>query len=150
MYQPGTARCKPGPRASASGPSRRLMFSVLFLLLSPPVVLGSHHPSEGEVLVVREERWRLCGTVALNPKNRQWSCCRNTYPFHPPTQRCCQAFDPEVFFIIPKDSKKEEADDCKTYTRGGLGQPSSPRKHWMRCDSGIGGGTLKTNWMPQV
>lgn len=82
--------------------------------------------------MVREERWRLCGTVALDPKNPQWCCCRNFYPFHRPTQRCCQAFDTEIFFIVPLDHKKLDADDCKTYAQGALGRrcPTSSSPFW--------------------
>ncbi|XP_059522139.1 uncharacterized protein LOC132216732 isoform X1 [Myotis daubentonii] len=68
----------------------------------------------GEVEVVRKEKWRLCGSVALHPKDSPWSCCRDVYPFHRPTQRCCQT---SGIFVIPKDCNKSEAEDCGTYTQ---------------------------------
>ncbi|KAK1330070.1 hypothetical protein QTO34_010255 [Cnephaeus nilssonii] len=84
----------------------------------------------GEVLMVRKEMWRLCGSVALDPKNSEWSCCRGLYPFHRPTQRCCQT--PEEIFVIPKDCRKSEAEDCRTYTQRTPAQPSmeGPVCYW--------------------
>lgn len=69
----------------------------------------------GELLVMIQERWRLCGSVALNPNHIEWSCCRGFYPFHRPTQRCCQIHEKKSF-VIPRDSKKSEAEDCRTYS----------------------------------
>lgn len=71
------------------------------------------------MLVVRTEKWRLCGSVALDPEDSHWSCCRDVYPFHRPTQRCCQTLG---IFVIPKDCKKSEAEDCGTYTQETLGR----------------------------
>lgn len=76
----------------------------------------------GKVLVVRKEMWRLCGSVALDPKNSKWSCCRDVYPFHRPTQRCCQT---SGIFVIPKDCRKSEAEDCRTYTQ------RTPGRAWL-------------------
>ena len=64
--------------------------------------------------MVRKEPWRLCGTVALDPKHRKWSCCRDFYPFHRLTQRCCQTRG--KFMVIPMNPEKSEAEDCRTYT----------------------------------
>lgn len=75
-------------------------------------------------MVLREERWRPCGSVALDPNDSKWSCCRDFYPFHRPTQRCCQIKG--KFFVIPMNPKKSEAEDCRTYTQGTLGR-SKPR-----------------------
>lgn len=58
----------------------------------------------GEVLMTRREPWPLCGVVALDPKYSEWSCCRDFYPFHRPTQRCCQTWD--KFLVIPMDPQK--------------------------------------------
>nr|KAF6281902.1 hypothetical protein mPipKuh1_010202 [Pipistrellus kuhlii] len=110
MYGPGAARCRPGPSGRESG---LLIFSVLFFLLFP-LVHGESQTAPGNVLVVRKEMWRLCGSVALDPKNPKWSCCRDVYPFHRPTQRCCQT---SGVFVIPKDCGKSEAEDCRTYTQ---------------------------------
>lgn len=76
------------------------------------------------MLVVRQERWQLCGSLALDPKDQKWSCCRGFYPFHRPTQRCCQTWG--KFMVIPMDPEKSEAEDCRMYTQKALGR-SCPR-----------------------
>lgn len=68
---------------------------------------GGAHDQKGAVA--------LCGTVALDPKDFKWSCCRDFYPFHCPTQRCCQTWD--KFIVVPMDPQKSEAEDCRTYTQ---------------------------------
>ncbi|EPY84977.1 hypothetical protein CB1_000420005 [Camelus ferus] len=83
-------------------------------LPAPPTNLG-----HWEVLVVRKEKWQLCGSVALDPKDGKWSCCKGFYPFHRPTQRCCQTWG--KFIIIPMDPEKSEAEDCRTHTQKTLG-----------------------------
>ncbi|XP_032341683.1 uncharacterized protein LOC116665673 isoform X2 [Camelus ferus] len=81
--------------------------------------------SQREVLVVRKEKWQLCGSVALDPKDGKWSCCKGFYPFHRPTQRCCQTWG--KFIIIPMDPEKSEAEDCRTHTQKTLGVPEQER-----------------------
>lgn len=69
--------------------------------------------------MMTQERWRLCGSVALNPKHPKWSCCRGVYPFHRPMQRCCQTH--EKFFVIPRNPNKSEVEDCRTYNLETIG-----------------------------
>lgn len=127
MCQPGepTGRRDP-PAASVMGPRGRsawrtwlLIFSALHLLLWPvsnglPVHTWSSLSREprGEVLVVRMEAWRRCGSVALDPGDGAWSCCGLQYPFHRGSQRCCSTHRRE-FQVIPKDDSKSEYDDCR-------------------------------------
>lgn len=76
-----------------------------------------------EVLVMKMEKWQLCNSVALDPEDSKWSCCRDLYPFHRPTQRCCQT---SGIFVIPKNIKKSEAEDCRTYTQQTQVGPGPP------------------------
>nr|KAF6285869.1 hypothetical protein mMyoMyo1_009441 [Myotis myotis] len=132
MHPPGAARSRPGPSRRES---RLLIFSALFSLLFP-LVHGGRQTSQGEVEVVTKEKWRLCGSVALHPEDSTWSCCRDVYPFHRPTQRCCQT---SGIFVIPKDCNKSEAEDCGTYTQRTPGIHPNSKGPQEICNEGRNG-----------